>query len=150
MPTAAAGLLLSDDVAPPSIVQTRNTERSSDSARPIYRHRSYVVRGNCYLLPTRTNSIPCFALSHEASLCSDSPPSFARQENPFFVTFNMILISLSPFWPSSWVSRSRFSCSLPYHPAHFFLLRAKLVRAHVPLSFLPLAAGVYQFWCHGH
>ena len=96
MSAAAAGLLLSDDVAPPSIVQTRNIERSSDSVRPIHRHRSYVVRDDCYLLPTRTSSIPCFALSHEVPLCSASPPSFARQECPSFVTFNTILISLSP------------------------------------------------------
>ena len=47
----------------------------------------YVVRGNCDLPSTCTCSIPSFALSQEAPLCSASPPPFARQDVPSIFDF---------------------------------------------------------------
>ena len=142
--SATAGLLQSDDVTTQSIAHTQDIERSSDSVRSIHRHRSYAVRNN-YDLPSRgTSSIPCFALSHEAPLCSDLSPPFTRQEFPLFCDFFTITlfpvpVIYSEFGLVKWVQP--FLHASP-HPSSVF--GGNLVLTHGLLSFLQHSAALRQ------
>ena len=94
--SAAEGLLQPDYIAPQWILHTRNIDRSPDSVRAIYRHRPYVVCGNCDLPSTRTCSIRCLFLSHEAPFCSASPRRPAHLPFPERILF--LLTCSSPFF----------------------------------------------------
>ena len=116
--------------------------------RPIHGHRPFVVRGNCDLPPARTCSIPPFALSQEAPLCSASPPPFARQEIPPICDF----LSYPPF--PVLVLTLYFGLATEIQPSHLASPRASsvseanLVLTNRLLSSLPLSAAVRRFWCH--
>ena len=118
--SSVAGLLQSDDAIPQSIVHTQNIDCPLNSVRPIYRYCPDVVRGNCNLPSTRTCSIPRFAFSREAPLCSALPRRLRLRANHFLlsVTFPIIPLPLSLYLPCILDSRRGFSRPTPRRPAH--------------------------------
>ena len=83
-----------------------------------------------------TRLISCCAPSHEAPLCSTSPPPCTRQEFPPFFTSSTLLLSLPLFFLCIW-SRDEGS-AVPPHPSS--VPGANLVLTHGLLFFLSLSA----------
>ena len=111
--------------------------------------RPNVVRGNCDLPFMRTCSIPRFALSQEATLCSASPPPFACQQFPpsrdfFYHPSFPVPVLVLYFGLTTWVQPSQ-----PASLRSSYVSRANLVLNHRLLSSSPLSAAVRQLWCHG-
>ena len=120
----------------------KTSSAPSNSVCHVHRHRPDVVRGNCDLPSSRTCSVPPFALSQAAPLCSTSPPAFARQNFPplcdffSFPSFPIPVLALYVVL-ATWVQPSH-----PASPRPSSVSGENQVLTQRLLSFLPLSAAV--------